>query len=251
LDHRYRELAPPPELAGYVQSFWTETTSDRPGDPDLRVLPDGCVDIVWRAGSPLLVVGPAIQAITPSIPPGSTLVGVRFHSGMAPIALDVPASELLNAEAPLVDLWGRAYAPSHVLGRFDDSCAPDDGLAGLLALVRGRLARGASGDGLVVAAARWLTEHPVERLDALHNLTDLGERQLRRRFEAAIGYGPKTFQRIVRFQRWLALSRSTPADARRLTDLAAKAGYADQSHLTREVSHLAGLPPAALLRVSG
>lgn len=247
MEHQYRELAPPPDLAGYVQSFWTETIGDRPGEPDLLVLPDGCVDVVWRAGSPPVVVGPAIQAIVPQLPPGSTLVGVRFHSGMAPLVLDAPASELLNAEAPLVDLWGRTSAPPRLAGRFDDSAAPEDGFAGLAALVRGRLAGGAEGDRLVVAAARWLTEHPAERLDALHDRTELGERQLRRRFEAAIGYGPKTFQRIVRFQRWLALTRATTADERRLTDLAAEAGYADQSHLTRDATRLAGRPPAALL----
>ena len=203
--------------------------------------------MVWRAGAPPAVVGPAVHAIVPNLPPGSTLVGVRFHSGMAPLVLDVPASELLNAEAPITDLWGRANAPPRTLGRFDDSAAPEDGIAGLAALVRGRLAGGAEGDSLVVAAANWLTRHPAGRLDALHDLTDLGERQLRRRFEAAIGYGPKTFQRIVRFQRWLELTRSTPADARRLTDLAAEAGYADQSHLTREATRLAGQPPTALL----
>ena len=247
MDHRYRELPPPPDLAGYVRCFWTETTGDRPDEPELRVLPDGCVDVVWRAGSPPVVVGPAIQAILPKIPPGSTLVGVRFRSGMAPIALDLPASVLVNAEAPLVDLWGREYAQSLPLGRFDDSHVPDDGLEALLALVRGRLARGATGDRLVAAAAQWLTRHPAGRLDALHGLTDLGERQLRRRFEAAVGYGPKTFQRIVRFRRWLRVAGSTPAEQRSLSDLAALAGYADQAHLTREVTRLAGLPPAALL----
>lgn len=247
MDHRYRELAPPSDLAGHVQCFWTETTSDRPGDPDVRVLPDGCVDIVWRAGAPPVVVGPAIQALTPNIPPGSTLVGVRLHSGMAPVVLDVPASELLNVEAPVADLWGRAHSPSSLFSRFDDSFAPDDGLAGLRGLVRDRLARGATGDRLVVASARWLVEHPAERLDALHDLTDLGERQIRRRFEAAIGYGPKTFQRIARFQHWLKLAEATPPDQRSLTDLAAEAGYADQSHLTREATRLAGQPPAALL----
>ena len=247
MDHQYRELPPPPELAGYVKAFWTETIGDRPGEPDLLVLPDGCVDVVWRAGSPPVVVGPASRAIVPKLPAGSTLVGVRFRSGMAPLVLDVPASELLNAEAPVADLWGREHAPPRSLGRFDDTGAPGDGLAGLEALVRGRLARGAEGDRLVAAAARWLTRHPAGRLDALHDLTDLGERQLRRRFEAAIGYGPKTFQRIVRFQGWLALTRSTPAEERRLTDLAAEAGYADQSHLTREATRLAGQPPAALL----
>lgn len=245
MDHRYCELPPPPELAEYLICFWTETTSDRPGGPDVRVLPDGCVDIVWRAGSPPVVVGPAVRAILPEIPPGSTLVGARFRSGMAPIALDLPASALLNAEAPLADLWGCEHTPSR--GEFDDSCAPMDGFAGLRSLVHGRLARGASGDALVVAAARWLTRHPAGPLDPLHDLTDLSERQLRRRFEAAVGYGPKTFQRIIRFRSWLKLAEATPPDRRSLADLAAEAGYADQSHLTREATRLAGQPPDALL----
>ena len=54
----------------------------------------------------------------------------------------------------------------------------------------------------------------------------LGARQLRRRFADAVGYGPKTLQRILRFQRFLALaartrtwrgSRSTPATPTRRT----------------------------------
>ena len=245
MEHHYRELPPPPELAGYLHCFWTETTSDRAGEPEMRVLPDGCVDIVWRAGSPPLAVGPASHAVFPQLPPGSTLVGARFRSGMAPIVLDVPASELLNAEVPLLDLWGRQHAPP--LGRFDGTCSPDDGVEELRALVYARLARGAEGDPLVAEAARWLTQHPVGPLDPLHDLTALSERQLRRRFEAAVGYGPKTLQRIVRFRTWLQRASETPAELRSLTDLAAEAGYADQAHLTREATRLAGLPPAALL----
>jgi len=73
--------------------------------------------------------------------------------------------------------------------------------------------------------------------------TGLGARQLRRRFADAAGYGPKTLQRILRFQRFLALAQTRTNLAR----LAFEAGYADQAHLTRECTRLAGLPPAALL----
>jgi transcriptional regulator GlxA family with amidase domain len=72
----------------------------------------------------------------------------------------------------------------------------------------------------------------------------LGDRQLRRRFAEAVGYGPKTLDRILRFQRFLVLARATSAD---LARLAIEAGYADQAHLTRECTRLSGLPPAALL----
>ena len=84
---------------------------------------------------------------------------------------------------------------------------------------------------------------------SLHQAADLvalGERQLRRRFERAVGYGPATLVRIQRFQRFLALAERDPGAG--LARLAFDAGYADQAHLTRECQRLAGRSPAALLR---
>jgi methylphosphotriester-DNA--protein-cysteine methyltransferase len=72
-------------------------------------------------------------------------------------------------------------------------------------------------------------------------------RHLQRRFVAAVGYGPKTFQRIARFQRLLALAHTPRGVRPGLTDLALDAGYADQAHMTREVGELAGRTPARLL----
>lgn len=245
MDHSYRELAPAAHLTDYLRCVWTETTSDRPDDPCVLVLPDGCIDIVWVAGSPPRVAGPATLPAFPSIPVGSTLVGMRFHPGMASGALGIPANALENLEVPLADLWGKEHARPD--GRFHDTGSPEDGFEAIQTLLSRRLASAEPGDELVKEAAGWVARHPGTGLGRLADLTGLSDRQLRRRFEAGVGYGPKTFQRIVRFQRWLSLTRSTPEDHRRLTDLAAEAGYADQSHLTREVSRLAGQPPAALL----
>jgi AraC-like DNA-binding protein len=71
----------------------------------------------------------------------------------------------------------------------------------------------------------------------------LSERTLRRRCESAFGYGPKTLERILRFQQFLGLLRRSTAP--RLAELAAASGFADQAHLTREVRRLGGLTPAA------
>jgi transcriptional regulator GlxA family with amidase domain len=68
---------------------------------------------------------------------------------------------------------------------------------------------------------------------------------LRRRFHDAVGYGPKTLQRVLRLRRFLALAEATAAPD--LARAAAEAGYADQAHLTNECGELAGLTPAALL----
>jgi AraC-like DNA-binding protein len=241
----YREQQPPDVLAAHVQAIWSELVGARPDDPGARVLPDGCIDLVWIGGRPPFVAGPATGPIITSATPGAVVVGVRFRPGAAASVLGVAADELRDANVELTDLWGSTLPD--VLARVEESASAIDRLAAMQALIVERLARGAPPDDLAVMTARWLARHPNDRLDALHDLTGLSERQLRRRFETAVGYGPKTLQRIVRFRRWLRLANRTPADRRVLADLAADAGYADQAHLTREVTRLAGLPPAALL----
>jgi len=249
VEHIYREIRPPAPLREHLLCLWTETTSDRADLPPMRILPDGCIDVVWTAGQPPRVAGPATTAVFPGIPPGSTLVAARFRPGMAATVLGVPAYELADADVPLAALWGdRRARPG---GRFDESRLASDGLDELQALLLGRLEQVQPGDRIVTSAADVLIRDPEAALGDLADRTGLSDRQLRRRFEAAIGYGPKTFQRIARFRRWLGLAEATPQDERRLVDLAAEAGYADQAHLTREVTRLAGLPPSVLLNDSG
>jgi len=78
-------------------------------------------------------------------------------------------------------------------------------------------------------------------------MSGLSSRQLQRRFSAAVGYGPKTFYRIFRLQRVLALARKPQLFDGNLPLLALETGYADQAHMTRELQRLAGRPPTALL----
>ena len=94
-------------------------------------------------------------------------------------------------------------------------------------------------DAAVEAAVARLAD-PRARVEALARELGLSERQLRRRFHAAAGYGPKTLQRVLRFRRFLAGPREDLARA------ALDAGYADQAHLAREVARLAGTSPTRL-----
>jgi AraC-like DNA-binding protein len=64
-------------------------------------------------------------------------------------------------------------------------------------------------------------------------------RHLTNRFRAEIGLRPKEAARVTRFDRvrWHLYAGA------RLSDAAARAGYFDQAHLTREFQALAGVPP--------
>jgi AraC-like DNA-binding protein len=69
----------------------------------------------------------------------------------------------------------------------------------------------------------------------------LGYKRLERIFLRQVGLTPKHVARIARLQR--ALGAASPPVA--LADLAARAGYADQAHLTRDFAQPIGLPPGA------
>ena len=47
---RYREYAPPADLAPYVRCLWRITADDAPLTPN-RICPDGCADIVLIEGT--------------------------------------------------------------------------------------------------------------------------------------------------------------------------------------------------------
>jgi transcriptional regulator GlxA family with amidase domain len=101
-------------------------------------------------------------------------------------------------------------------------------------------------DAHVIAAASALARAPMT-LDDLDERTGPGARQLRRRFVQQVGYGPKTYQRVMRFRRFMAVANTGRQPLGGLAGLALAVGYADQAHLTRECRRLADRTPAQLL----
>ena len=223
-----RELAPPPGLEQQVACVWIGDGSA------VHVLPDACVDIVWTQGR-LMVAGPATGPDLAAATPGQGRCGVRFRVGAAGAALGLPASELLDEIVPLEEIWGDA---GRRLG--DRVALAERPLEALVAGVRDRIS--GAGDDLVREAVFRLRcgEDSVQRLA---RATAVSERQLRRRFERGVGYGPRTLRRVLRFQRFLGLAQGGGSLAR----IAADAGYADQAHLVRDCRRLAGITPTALL----
>jgi AraC-like DNA-binding protein len=235
----YQELEPIAALREHLSCVWYQSVA--PGEPVLRqrVLPDACIDIVWRAGAAPNVAGPDTGPMLAELLPGEVLVGARFRPGRAPDVLGVAAHELRDAQPELAGIWGEAAAR-----RLRESDATGSVAAMLRQLqgeVEARAGRVRDGDARL-AALNWARGRAsLERLSAeLH----LGDRQLRRRVEERFGYGPAVLRRVLRLQRLLALAARHRGS---LAELALAAGYADQAHMTRECRRLAGLSPVRLL----
>lgn len=98
------------------------------------------------------------------------------------------------------------------------------------------------------AAVAWAYRRIVEtgggaRIGAIAERLEWSRKHLAARFHEEVGMGPKMIARIARFNRAQTLAASGDADG--WADIAAVCGYADQAHLVREFSALAGATPGA------
>jgi AraC-like DNA-binding protein len=202
----------------------------QPATAASRVLPDGCLDIIWHDGE-VFVAGPDTTAQVGTTPGGSRFAALRFAGGTGPAVLGLPACELTDRRVPLDDLW-----PAALVRRL---AAADDPAAALEAAVSRRWLRP---DPLMVAVQAWARAGWT--VNAMSAACGLSERHLHRRCLAAFGYGPKMLTRILRMRRALALARG----GRPFAEVAALAGYADQAHLSRDVRRLTGVTLGELLR---
>jgi AraC-like DNA-binding protein len=232
----YREFAAPARLRRSIACLWIR----RGGGAPVRVLPDACTDIVWRAGAGAIVAGPDTRAWVSHPMAGETIVGVRLLPGAGGSVLKWPLAELRDQRVALTEL-GLSLGE-----QLDTSLDPARAFRSVAA-VAFRLAEESAADAAVQAAVVRLRA-PTQRVEPLADELGLSERQLRRRFLAAVGYGPKTLQRVLRLQRFIARAGAGDGgEPATLAGTAFAAGYADQPHLVRECRALTGLTPRQLV----
>jgi AraC-like DNA-binding protein len=228
----YREHRPPESLEAMIACLW-ESSPAR--DHSQRVVPDGCVDLIWLAGRELIVAGPDTGPREVLLPANASSCAVRLRPGAAGAFLGMPASELRDRHVAASDVWG---APVTEL---------EDGLAGagparrLELLLTMAAARETTPDALAGAAAAALAR-PAARVAAVAAELGVSERSLNRRILAAVGYGPKTLARVARLRRLIAIGDEP------LASRAYAAGYASQAHMSEEVRRLTGTTPVRFLK---
>ncbi|MFW6092096.1 MAG: helix-turn-helix domain-containing protein [Actinomycetota bacterium] len=229
-----------PELAADLVTGWTARVQGQH-----RLVPDGCVDVLWIDNGTTWVCGPETAAWTFTLPPGTEAVGVRFQPGRAGEVLGFDTAEVRNTRVRLEDVVG-ARGERIVAEQLGDAREPAARLATLQRHARGWLSGAPDRDPAAHAVARLLGRNITTPVAALADAVALSERQLHRRCVAAFGYGPATLRRILRLQRFIRLANH-PAAPTDLAGLATLAGYTDQPHLSHECRTIAGVSPRELI----
>jgi AraC-like DNA-binding protein len=211
------DIAVRPELRDVVDSI----AELRAIGPRYISLPRGSVQILIRRDG-AYVTGPYLR-VRRKPADRHPVVAVRIAPGAAPALFGVAATELADRVVALSELWR----------------APAGDIQDLLA----HRLRAAGPDRATTRAARLLDADPTLRIDQLARELGLGERQLRRRFAAAVGMSPKRYARAARIRRAIALVRPN----RSWAAIAVAAGFYDQAHMIAEFHAIAGATPETLV----
>ena len=248
---------PSAPLAPFVESLWFSRRGALPHTRE-RSLPTGCVDIVipllqddilryddeddvqvrrLRGG---VVQGPHDRYNVRGTEGPSVVVGVHLRAGAAAALFGGALPELRNRTLLLEDLWGLAARDLHE--QLAGEPSPRAALQLLEAHLLYRLRHAAPTDPMVAAAIDALQRDPaLSLIEPVQRASGCTPAQFIRRFEQAVGLTPKRYARVLRFNAMLpAVARAGPRD---WAQLAAAAGYFDQSHLINEFRRLAGMTP--------
>ncbi|MFF9312430.1 helix-turn-helix domain-containing protein [Streptomyces sp. NPDC014748] len=200
----------------------------------------------WAAGRQQrgsIVAGPGLGAGGAARAQGENVecVQVRLSPVIARAVLGVSPADLGDTVVSLDDLWGREAS------RIRERLGEVPSWQGRFALTEALLARRHEAGPPVDPEVAWAWRRIVgsrglARVDGLAAEVGWSRKRLWSRFRSQLGLPPKRAVKLVRFDH--AAHRLVAGE--RAARVAADAGYADQSHLHRDIMAFAGATPATV-----
>lgn len=253
----YQLSKPAAHLAPYIEHYWfVSATEATPFDLRVDVYVDARADLVFNFGVPYTRT---VLGERPRLHQASNLdaqrsrpiqiaqqgavdiVGVRFHTaGLSPF-VSLPIVHWTDRIVPIDQVFGVDVLPVEEALRRANGTAEKTQI--LDAYLGRRLQLTPAKESVQVLKARIEAEGGRVRMDELCEAGRINIRQLDRLFRSHVGFTPKTFARIVRFQQALSLLRTDPGCT--LAAVGAACGYYDQPHFVRDFKTYAGVAPKA------
>ena len=87
----YREHSPAPDLAALVACTW-ERREAPAAAAEVRVLPDGCIDVVWSSSRGLVIAGPDTGPVVYSVAGEYAAAGASSRASRAAYSGCLPPS---------------------------------------------------------------------------------------------------------------------------------------------------------------
>ncbi|MFV0588338.1 DUF6597 domain-containing transcriptional factor [Bacteroides reticulotermitis] len=245
----YREFQPDILLAPYIETYWTASGYNQEAELH-RVLPDGCVDIIFSFEEDALL---GMQPTSPNIIGTMTtylesayvnkvdMLGMRFKPAGFTAFTRTPISEFTDQRVSLVLV--ETLFDERFYVELPQKPTTRERIQHLDAYFLEKLKRVFQPEPQIVYAVDL-----IRQTKGLLPLTEvaykscLSLRHLERKFKVAVGTSPKAFSKVVKFQHTVSyLERNKDTS---LFHTAIDCGYYDQAHLIKEFKTLSGDSPS-------
>lgn len=243
----YKEYPPNLHLQHLIETYWVADGLIENAIAQ-RILPDGCVDIIFDFGSHSVqtglpkLVGTMTSLLEISYQPGRVrMMGIRFAPAGITAFTRIPISMITNQniELPLTEtlfdnsfyerlpdmesmqerIW---YINTYFLARMHKLYLPDRQISYAVSLIQNN------------------NGHLAVR--EIAGEVCLSERQFERKFKATIGISPKAFSNIMRFRSVRRYMETHPNES--MYEIAIACGYHDHSHMNKEFQRLGSISPS-------
>lgn len=214
---------------------------------------DGCVEVVFHVGLDFYrgeekecwakVIGQITQPLTVKAIGKGKSFGIWFFTHTFSLFSDIPLNELNDKIISLDNIFSPAFID------FVKNCLLENDIKSLVEEMniylfkKLRTSSNPIKEKIAAHAVQYiLTEKAASNLDKLVKDCNISNRYLQKIFLEKIGFSPKFFIRIARFQH--ALHHLINCSNGSLTTLAYQSGYYDQAHFIREFKEFTGLFPS-------
>jgi AraC-like DNA-binding protein len=251
----YQTYSPHALLSRYVKCFWTLEADDSYALQKQRIIPDGCMEMIFHYGDHYLQFGADGSSIIQpkyfvfgqitsplEIAPAGTsgIIAARFvPGGFSPFSSMSP-DQMCDKAVPLTDIYNDEGATLGlaVVGAQDTSARI--GLIESFLLEKLQLINQREELSRTCVELLWQTRGHLS-IEELSARAMVNRRQLERRFSETIGLSPKQLTKIVRLQHALKMMKKNPPSS--LTSLAYENGYYDQAHFIKDFKEFTGISP--------
>lgn len=251
---RLERLACGRSLAPWVENYWALSWDLPPGATYLSsTLPHPACTLSVERGhrrdgvgdDPVVITGVLTRRFDVTVRDQGWVFGVKFRPGGLASLAGVSARPLRDLTVPALDVvpapicealreLGPAVTPQHCRDRVDEllswsGASPEAAYVTVLGVI-----------------ASMLEDRSLVRVAQIEQRCGIEKRRLQRLFERYVGATPKWT--LARYRMHDAVSDLDAGYAGSLADLAARYGWFDQAHFTREFTELIGVPPGTYQR---
>lgn len=251
----YQTYLPQEELAAFIKCYWTLSAPASDTEEMQRIVPDGCMEMIFHAGDlyrqylpdatsiiqpRYFVFGQITKPLEIAATGETKIFAVRFHpEGCLPF-ISVPVREMDNKAVSMEYLFG---TEGKLLGEAVSGTA---NVMQQISLVENfllqQIIKPEISDRVAALSVQTLLELKGQlTVDELAGQLQVHRRQLERKFASAIGLSPKQLAKIIRLQATLKMMNERRFE--HLTELAYENGYFDQAHFIKDFKEFTGVTP--------